>query len=490
MASIIQQYPSNGKDEAIIRKSGDFAPSYWGDFFISLPLKDDSSIEERVEELKTEVKKMVQHANEPLQKLSLIDAIQRLGLSYHFQEEINLSLKQINNEYCITDGLHAFALRFRLLRQHGYNTPTDGFKKFMNENGKFKESFSSDARGLLSLYEVGHFGLPGEDVLDEAIAFAGYHLKLIISKVSDSLAMDIERALDVPLRRGMARLEARQYIDVYERDEKPCHELLELAKLDFNRVQCLLQKELKDISIWWKDLGLIKKLSFARDRLVECYFWALGVCHNPHQSRSRRVFTKVIVFLSTMDDIYDVYGTLEELIPFNDVIQRRDMEAMKQLPEYMQIFIHALEGTYKEIEDELLVEGNSYRMGYLKEVVKRLSGAYLQEAIWGSHKYVPSLKEHLQDGQVISTIKCYMSEARVSEEEALLEFQKMISNAWKNINEELLKASTFPVSVVLAPAHSLACMGHVIYNKYDTYKDPAGEMKDKITMLMVDPVPI
>ncbi|KAK1310239.1 (-)-germacrene D synthase [Acorus calamus] len=363
--------------------------------------------------------------------------------------------------------------------------------------------------------------------------------------------MDIGRALDIPLRRGMERIQARQYIDVYERDEKRCDELLELAKLDYNRVQWLLQKELKDLSVWWKDLGLIKKLSFARDRLVECYFWSLGPCHEPHQSRSRRVFTKVIVLFSLMDDIYDVHGTLEELIPFNNVIQRRDMEGMKQIPEYMQVFIHALEGTYKEIEEELLVEGNSYRMGYLKEVVKRLSGAYLQEATWGFQKYVPSFKEHLkvslqtcgypslhcvslvgavaednvtkdafdwvisvpritlssatvcrllddihdlnqdkEEREMISTVECYMSERGISVEAALSEFRKMINNAWKNINEELLNASTFPVAAVLGPAHRLACMMQVIYNNYDSYNHPAGEMKDKIAMLVVDPVPI
>ncbi|KAK1257168.1 putative terpene synthase 2 [Acorus gramineus] len=211
----------------------------------------DSSVEKRVEELKREVKKMMRHANEPLQKMTLVDAIQRLALGYDFEQEIDVALKQINDNACTDDDLHAFALRFRLLRQWGYNTPSDGFKKFTNEHDKFNESLSSDARGLLSLYEAAHLGLPGEDILDEAIVFTMHHLPLIKNnnKVSVSLAMDIERALHMPLRKGLERLQARQCISIYEKDEQQNDVLLELAKLDYNRVQRLLQKELKNISV-------------------------------------------------------------------------------------------------------------------------------------------------------------------------------------------------------------------------------------------------
>jgi (-)-germacrene D synthase len=37
---------------------------------------------------------------------------------------------------------------------------------------------------------------------------------------------------------------------------------------------------------------------------------------------SRRILTKVIVMTSLIDDIYDVYGTLEELELFTQAIER------------------------------------------------------------------------------------------------------------------------------------------------------------------------
>ena len=57
----------------------------------------------------------------PLQKLNLIDAMQRLGVSYHFEKEIKEELKQMYNEWDGKDNdLYIVALLFRLLRQAGH----------------------------------------------------------------------------------------------------------------------------------------------------------------------------------------------------------------------------------------------------------------------------------------------------------------------------------------------------------------------------------
>jgi hypothetical protein len=73
---------------------------------------------------------------------------------------------------------------------------------------------------------------------------------------------------------------------------------------------------------WWKDLNLAGKLPFIRDRVVECYFWILGVYFEPEYLLARRMLTKVIAMISVIDDIYDVYGTLEELELFTEAIER------------------------------------------------------------------------------------------------------------------------------------------------------------------------
>lgn len=73
---------------------------------------------------------------------------------------------------------------------------------------------------------------------------------------------------------------------------------------------------------WWKGLDFARRLPFARDRVVECFFWIVGVYFEPQYSLARKILTKVIAMTSIIDDIYDVYGTLEELELFTEAIDR------------------------------------------------------------------------------------------------------------------------------------------------------------------------
>ena len=61
--------------------------------------------------------------------LVLIDALQRLGIDYHFPGEIEAFLDRQYMKYSATcdylecDDLYEVSTRFRLLRQEGYNVP-------------------------------------------------------------------------------------------------------------------------------------------------------------------------------------------------------------------------------------------------------------------------------------------------------------------------------------------------------------------------------
>lgn len=69
-------------------------------------------------------------------------------------------------------------------------------------------------------------------------------------------------------------------------------------------------------------MGLASKLSFARDRLVESYFWTIGMVYEPQYSNVRKELTKAFQLLTVIDDVYDVYGTFEELELFTDAVER------------------------------------------------------------------------------------------------------------------------------------------------------------------------
>ena len=82
----------------------------------------DAELEQHVQELKEEVRRMLMTSLENVsQKLNLIDDIQRLGVSYHFGNEIEEILQKIHEGSYDLDNLCTAALCFRLLRQQGYN---------------------------------------------------------------------------------------------------------------------------------------------------------------------------------------------------------------------------------------------------------------------------------------------------------------------------------------------------------------------------------
>ena len=61
----------------------------------------------------------------------MIDAVQRLGIDYYFQEEIGRILHRQYVESSAHDNcghcLNEVALRFRLLRQQGYHVSAGGY---------------------------------------------------------------------------------------------------------------------------------------------------------------------------------------------------------------------------------------------------------------------------------------------------------------------------------------------------------------------------
>lgn len=113
------------------RRTANYKPSSWNyDFLESLNNNDlisDTITKDRANKLIEEVRRMIKYEDDmPLSTLELIDDIQRLGLGYHFEDDITLVLhryssllKNGNNIHKFTT-LHSSALIFRLLRQHGF----------------------------------------------------------------------------------------------------------------------------------------------------------------------------------------------------------------------------------------------------------------------------------------------------------------------------------------------------------------------------------
>ena len=92
-------------------------PCLQGDIFVQHSQK--------LELLKTVLRNVAEL--DALEGLNMIDAVQRLGIDYNFQREIDEILHKQMSIVSARDDLHEVALRFRLLRQHGYFVPEGKF---------------------------------------------------------------------------------------------------------------------------------------------------------------------------------------------------------------------------------------------------------------------------------------------------------------------------------------------------------------------------
>ncbi|KAK4361218.1 hypothetical protein RND71_020170 [Anisodus tanguticus] len=540
----------------VTRRSANHHPTVWGDHFLAYAdlLGANEREEKQHEDLKEELRKMLLKApSKSLQKIELINTIQRLGVGYHFEREIEDSLSYLYNSYEEwigqfdgSDNLHAIALSFRLLRQQGYYVSSDAFRKFTDNQGNFNEALVSDVQGMLSLYEAAQFRVHGEQILDEALNFTTIQLKLSLPKLSNSLAQQVSSALKFPIRDGMLRVETRKYISFYQENERN-EVLLNFAKMDFNILQRLHKKELCDITRWWKELDIVKTVPYARDRVVELYFWSLGVYFEPQYCIARKILTKVLCFCSIMDDTYDTYGTLEELTLLTEAIERWNIDSSEQLPPYMKIIYRALLDVYNKIEKELANENKSFLVNYSITEMKKLSRAYFQEAKWYHGKKVPTVEQYMKNGNPSSTyqllattswlgmgevatkdafdwiateppilvasciigrlindivsheieqergdaasgIECYVNEFGVTKEEARAEMRKIVENCWKDLNQDYLKQTLVIPRVLLMVVFNLTRVAEFIYKDEDAYSFSKKNLKDVISMVLVDPI--
>ncbi|CAI0456618.1 unnamed protein product [Linum tenue] len=428
------------------------------------------------EVLKQEVRKMVidydvksgDSESHIADKLRLIDAVQRLGVGYHFEKEIGEVLERVDdlgddlfsNIGDKGSDLYHAALRFRLLRQQGFPVSPDGFRKLKGSEGKFKEWLAKDEKGLLSLYEATHMAFNGEDILDELQSFATKTLESIFPHniTNPSFQKQIDFALRVPAWKCVPRSLARHSIDFYSMDSFHHEKLLAFAKMD--------------------------------------------------------------------------------------------VRALQELPDRMRNVYSVILNLYDEIEKETGKIGPTFGVQYAKAELKKLSQAYLGEVRWRNEGRVPTLREYIINGvassgvsklctscfvgmgaeiatkkafewvtneskmmnagcliarvqndifshefeqkrnHVASAVECCMKEYRVSEKEAVEFLWKEISNAWKDIVEEYCQKPTLLPSTDLTDRLlNLTRLINIFYDNGDCLIN-SHLLKDHLTSLFIDPVPL
>ncbi|MFS8004467.1 putative lyase [Helianthus anomalus] len=122
------QTTSTVVEPLVKRRTANYESSLWSyEHVQSLSTKySEKDYTARAENLKEVVKTMLRKRSvveNPLIGLELVDDLQRLGIAYHFKEEIADVLENIyhkTSDNWSTMDLNLRSLGFRLLRQHGY----------------------------------------------------------------------------------------------------------------------------------------------------------------------------------------------------------------------------------------------------------------------------------------------------------------------------------------------------------------------------------
>ncbi|KAE8652684.1 (3S,6E)-nerolidol synthase 1 [Cucumis sativus] len=347
--------------------------------------------------------------NGSLEVLNMIDGIQRLGIDHCFKEEIEAILKEqytimATHHYFDTKcSLHEVALRFRLLRQHGYFIPSDVFESFTAKNGELNKKVFEDIEGLTSVYEACQLCLPGEEKLEIIGEFCGHILRTQIRNLENGMAKHVGDTLTNPFHKSLAKLFIKTHFG-FQATNKWIFAFQKLAKLDFNRAQKSYQHEISQLILWWKKTGLSEELKFSRHQPLKWYICSLVCLGDPKFSEERVELTKSISFIYLLDDIYDLYGSIEELRLFTQAIQRWNLEAINSLPHPMKFCYIKLYETTNELSHKFSLKHGWNPIHCLQKSWTSLCEAFLVEAEWFASGHFPSAKEYLENGEVSSGV--------------------------------------------------------------------------------------
>nr|R9QMR3.1 RecName: Full=(-)-alpha pinene synthase 1, chloroplastic; AltName: Full=(-)-beta pinene synthase 1, chloroplastic; AltName: Full=Terpene synthase (-)alphapin1; Short=PcTPS-(-)alphapin1; Flags: Precursor [Pinus contorta]AFU73855.1 (-)-alpha pinene synthase [Pinus contorta] len=567
-------------DDAVIRRRGDFHSNLWDDDFIQSLSSHygEPSYRERAERLIGEVKnsfnsvsnedgESITPLDDLIQRLWMVDSVERLGIDRHFKKEIKSALDHVysywsekgigcGRESVVTD-LNSTALGLRTLRLHGYDVSAEVLNHFKNQSGQFActlKQTEDQIRTVLNLYRASLIAFPGEKVMDEAETFSAKYLKDALQKIPvSSLSREIGDVLEYGWHTYLPRLEARNYIDVFGQDTEnsksymKTEKLLELAKLEFNIFHALQKRELEYLVRWWKGSGS-PQMTFCRHRHVEYYTLASCIAFEPQHSGFRLGFAKACHIITVLDDMYDTFGTLDELELFTSAIKRWDPSATECLPEYMKGVYMIVYNTVNEMSQEADKAQGRDTLNYCRQAWEEYIDAYMQEAKWIASGEVPTFEEYYENGKVssghrvsalqpilttdipfpehvlkevdipsklndlasailrlrgdtrcyqadrargeeASCISCYMKDnPGTTEEDALNHINAMISDVIKGLNWELLKPnSSVPISAK-KHAFDISRAFHYGYKYRDGYSVASIETKSLVKRTVIDPV--
>lgn len=371
--------------------------------------------------------------DEDFTKLLMVDHIQRLGLSEHFNEEIEHILKQVyenfryhgsqpTETYLLAKKLYKDALAFRLLRMQGYDLKPRGFCWFLQDIGMLDYMEKNCERltsVLYTVYRATDLAFTGEYELEEARSFSEKLLEKATSTIrirDDNLVIfpDLEKVikheLTLPWITRLDHLEHRMWIEENKISplwlgkasfyRLPCFnnkKLMQLASENYKFRQSIYAKELEEVKRWSIESGL-SDMGFGREKTTYCYFAASSSSCLPHDSIIRLIVAKAAILITVADDFYDMEGSLSELEALTEAVQRWDGKNLrghsKTIFDTLDDIVTKTAATYH------LQQEQTKFLKEFRDIWRETFLSWMTERAWSDTGYLPSMEEYLDTGMV------------------------------------------------------------------------------------------
>ncbi|CAN1852502.1 Ent-kaur-16-ene synthase, chloroplastic [Linum perenne] len=353
-------------------------------------------------------------------RLLLVDAVQSLGIYRHFLDEIRVTLDEIykcwqqGDEEIFLDPTTC-AMAFRLLRLSRY--PVSSEDLFWNDT---LEGYLKDERAVLELHKASNLIYLEDSILEEQQLWTHQFLDALQNPVHSNrsrackyVSLQVHGVLNYPFEADMERLRHRRSIEQFCVDNTRTlkssfrcssfgnQDMLKLAVEDFNLCQSLHQEELAHLMRWLKEYKL-DGMRLAKEKMGYCFFSAAGTFFDPSLSQARISWAKHSLLTALIDEIYDMYGTLEEQLNLIDLMERWDVAGPKVdfCSERVESLYWALHSAICEtVENAFAFQGRSV-MDHVVEIWLDMMRSQLRESEWYRTNTQPTLEQYMSSARV------------------------------------------------------------------------------------------
>ncbi|KAG6466230.1 hypothetical protein ZIOFF_075948 [Zingiber officinale] len=341
-----------------------------------------------------------------------------------------------------------------------------------HEKGQFEDRLHSQAQGLLSLYEASYLEKDGEELLHEAREFTTKHLKNLLEEEGalkpGLIREQVAHALELPLNWRFQRLHTKWFIGAWQRDPA----LLLLAKLDFNALQNIYKRELRDVSRW--DVNAIDKLP---EYMKLCFLAVFNTVNDAGYEVMRNKGVDIIPYLKRA---------------WAELCKMYMREARWYGAGYTPTLDEYLDGAWISISGALVLSA-AYCTGkdLTKEDLDKFSTypSIVQPScvLFRLHDDLGTSTDELARGDVQKAVQCCMHERKVPEAVASEHIKQVMEAKWRLLNGNRVATSSFE-EYFQNVAINIPRAAQFFYGKGDGYAKSDGETQKQVMSLLIEPV--